>query len=286
MRISIAIIGLTASAIIHAQSDIVLYGGILDYSDSIKEHAWFSGAYFQQSWTADRLELSYERLEIAYKDANASGLIQNDITAVWTHYLSDEYLTRFGVHYVDSSDQPSDGGFSLFTGMKYFEGHSFDLGVDAYYSYYSEFTSDDLSSNGLQVIQIKPSVGLSYGDYYSAIGSFYTSVYYDYIRPDDDGYSSLEKDYHSIGVLLKNFNGRWTTTIGGWIGKQVFAMQKDGFVMYNLAEAHRSGAEVSLHHMFSDQTGIKVQYGYDSFKEFDFGYASSSAVSGFLNYRF
>jgi hypothetical protein len=211
---------------------------------------------------------------------------QNDFTAVWTHYLTDNYLTRFGVHHIDSSDALSDGGFSLFGGMKYFEGYDFDLGADIYYSYYADYTSDDSAAKGLRVIQVEPGAGFAFGDYSSGIGSFYTKIYYDYIRPDNGGFAQLRDNYHSAGVSLKNFNGKWTTVIGGWIGKQVFAVRNSGFVVYNLTEEHKGGAEFSVHYAISDSSGVKVQYGYEKFKETGYDDASSEALSGFFNYRF
>jgi hypothetical protein len=282
----ILLLSLFVSMIVRAQSDVLLYGGLLDYTGTTKKSGWFSGAYLGQAWSDEYFELAYEHLSIDYVDDNITRLEQNDITAVWTHHLGSHYLTRAGVHYVDSSDDPSDGGYSLFAGVKYYEGYSYDLGVDVYYTYFDSFLSDDQNASGLQVIQVEPSIGFAHGDHYSAIGSFYTKLYYDHIRPSNEGYSQLDDSYHSVGVTLRNFNGRWTTTLDGWLGKQVFAMQKAGFVMYNLAEEHSGGIEVSVHYVFSDVGGIKVQYGYNRFKEFDIGSASSSAISTFLDYRF
>jgi len=286
MKIKIIFLGLMVSLMLHAESNMMVYGGSLDYSDSSKDDGWFAGAYFKQSWSANSLELAYDRTEISYVDANVSNLKQNDFTVIWTHYLGDNYLTRFGGHYIDSNDDPSDEGFSVYAGLKYFDGYFFDAGVDLYYSNYTNYVSEDLMTKGLDVIQIEPSVGFSFGDYSGSIGSFYTKIYYDYIRPDNDGFSRLRNDYHSAGLLLTNFNGKWTTVLGGWIGKQVFAVRKEGFVVYNLSEEYKGGAEISVHYAFSGQLGIKVQYGYGKFKEINYDDASSDALSGFLNYRF
>lgn len=286
MKIKIMLLGLMSSLLLHAESDMMIYGGSLDYSDSSKDNGWFAGAYFQQSWSADRLEFAYDRTEVNYADSTVSDLKQNDFTAVWTHYLDDHYFARFGGHYIDNNDDLSNEAFTIFAGVKYFEGYDFDLGVDVYYSYYTNYTSEDLMAKGLDVIQIEPGIGFTFGEYSSNIGSFYTKIYYDYIKPDNDGYSQLRNDYHSAGFLLKNFNGKWTTVIGGWFGKQVFAVSNEGFVVYNLLEEHKGGAEFSVHYAFSDQLGVKVQFGYESFKEIDYNDASSKALSGFLNYRF
>lgn len=274
------------AVVVHAQSDIVLYGGALEYSDSSKDNGWFAGAYFQKSLVEDRLEFAYERTEVDYIDVDTLALKQNDFTLIWTHYLSSSYSVRLGGHYIDSNDILSDGAYSLFAGIKYFEGYAFDMGVDGYYSTYDDYLSDDQATKGLDVIQIVPSIGFTFGQYYSSIGSFYAKLSYDYIRPENEGLAQLRDSYHSAAISLKNFNGKWTTTVGGWAGKQVFAMRNEGFVMYNLNEEHRGGAELSVHYAFSDRSGLKVQYGYESFKEPDFSKASSTALSGFLNHRF
>jgi len=271
---------------LQAQSELSLYGGILDYADSSKDQGWFAGAYFQQSTLSDRLEFAYERTELSYVDAASADLKQNDFTAVWTHYLNGNYLFRVGGHYIDSSDGLSDGGYSLFAGVKYFEGYAFDVGVDAYYSHYAEYLADDLTTKGLDVLQFEPSLGAAFGDYSSIMGSFYAKLYYVYIKPDDEGYALLHANYHSGGISLTNYHGKWTTLLNGWMGKQVFAMRNGGFVMYNLTEEHRGGAELSVHYAFTEQLGIKVQYGYERFKESDHPDASSTVMSGYLDYRF
>lgn len=275
-----------SAVLIHAQSDMVLYGGVLKYADSSKDNGWFAGAYFQESSAEDRLELAYERTEVDYIDVDTSALKQNDFTAIWTHYLSSDYSIRLGGHYIDSSDTLSDGAYSLFAGIKYFEGYAFDMGVDGYYSTYDDYLSSDEVTKGLDVIQIEASIGFTFGQYDSSIGSFYSKFSYDLIRPDNEGLTQLSDSYHSAALSLKNFNGNWTTTVAGWVGKQVFAMRNEGFVMYNLNEEHRGGAEFSVHYAFSDHSGLKVQYGYERFKEPEFSKASSTALSGFLNHRF
>lgn len=280
------LLGVLTASILQAQNSVSVYGGSLDYSDSAKDTGWFSGIYYQNSSLTDKLELAYERTEISYIDTATQELKQNDITAAWTHYLSSNYLFRVGGHYINSNDALTDNGFVVFTGLKYFQGFDFDMGVDGYYSEYTNYTYTSSTQEGLTVVQVEPSIGFNFSDYLSPMGSFYLKVFYDYIAPDTKNTGTLNDTYHSAGFSLKNFNGSWSNEIGGWAGKQVFAVKNGGFSVYNLAEERKFGTYASVHYAFTKSTGLKIQYAYESFDEEGFSNASSQTLFAVLNHSF
>ncbi len=286
-----------------AQNILIPHMGSVDYANSSKDKGWFTGIYYQTYMEEDYWEFSYERTEISYIDQSLGDLKQNDFTAVWTRYTDKNTLIRAGGHYIDSNEAPGDQVFIVFAGIKYFEGYDFDMGADAYYSSYSKYTYDTNSTltgrgessfsgahskrnKGLDMLQLTGSIGLGFGDYLSVWGSFYTKFHYDYIRPVTENGELLQDDYHSAGCILKNFNGSWTTEIGVWFGKQVFAVRNNGFMVYNLAEEHTGGMHASMHYKFEKQLGLRVEIVNENFREAGFNDASSQSVLGVLNYDF
>ena len=278
-------------------STLSAYTGAIDYTDSNKDTGWFAGLYFQNASLENKLELNYERTEIDYlsavKIANPTleDVEQNDFTLAWTHYFASNYLFRVGGHYIDTNDELTDEGYVAFAGMKYYQGYKFDMGLDFYYSDYSNFVFTD-GSKGLTLYQVEPSIGYAFGDYKSKLGSFYVKAYYTFIDPDEIENGLLEDTYHSGGVIVKNFNGNWTNEIGGWVGKQAFAVRHEGFTVYNLSEERQGGLHLSSTYAFSKSASAKLQYAYESFEEVNLidttriNDASTNTISLFLNYNF
>jgi len=290
MRINkLFLMGLCTVSLLQAENSVSVYGGGIDYTDSVKDAGWFAGAYFQNSSLKNKIELDYERTEISYIDDTLEDIKQNDFTAVWTHFVGKNLLFRVGAHYIDSNDKDTDEAYTAFAGIKYYQGYDFDLGVDGYYSDYTNHERAD-ASKGLTVTQIEPSVGFSFGDYKSETGSFYLKTFYIYISPDTVEGGLLDDSYHSGGVQLKNFNGNWTNELGAWVGKQVFGVRHDGFTIYNLAEERKGGVPFSSQYAFSKKASLKLQYSYEKFDEADNNAiikdASSNIFALFLNYSF
>jgi len=288
------LVGLLSLSVLSAQSDVSVYGGGIDYSSSIKDDGLFAGIYFQNTSEKNKFELNYERTEISYDSSTLIGdLEQNDFTAVWTHYLNNNYLFRVGGHYIDSNDKYTDEGYTAFAGVKYYQGYDFDMGFDAYYSDYKNYILAD-GSKGLSIIQLEPSIGFSFGNYQSTFGSFYLKTFYTYINPDEGKNGLLRDDYHSGGLQLKQFIGKWTNEAGGWVGKQVFGVRNGGFTVFNLAEERKGGFNLSSQYAFNKNTSIKLQYSYEKFDEASINSsglsvttdASTNVLSLLLNYSF
>jgi len=300
MKKSLALALLTSS-FLHAApastNTFSAYSGLIDYTDSNKDTGWFAGIFYENASVNNKIELNYERTEIDYlssvrqADSTLEDVEQNDFTAVWTHYFAKNYLFRAGGHYIDTNDKGTDEGYVLFGGLKYYEGYTFDMGVDFYYSDYTNFVHVD-GTKGLTLYQIEPSIGYAFGDYKSNIGSFYAKAYYTFIDPDEVDDGLLEDTYHSGGVILKHFKGNWTNELGGWVGKQAFAVRNEGFTVYNLAEERQGGFHLSSMYAFSKNTSLKAQYAYESFEEINLidttkiNDASTNTFSLFFNYSF
>ena len=285
----LALVGLCTVSLLQAGNTISVYGGGIDYTDSIKDTGFFAGAYFQNSSLKNKIELGYERTEISYIDDTLENIEQNDFSIAWDHYVGQNFLFRLGGHYIDSNGVDTDRVYTAFAGAKYYQGYDFDIGLDGYYSDYSDYRRAD-GTTGLNVMQVEPSIGFGFGNYQSCMGSAYLRTYYTYIQSDRVEGGSVKDSYHSGGLVLQHFKGNWTNGIGGWIGKQVFAVKNKGFTVFNLAEERKGGFALSSSYAFSKSTSLRLQYAYESFEEIvasnDITDASTTTMSLFLNYNF
>jgi len=261
------------------------YAGVIDYSNSLKESGWLTGIYGSALSGKNKFELGYEYTELNFRDA--SRLRQNDVTAAYSRFIGENYLGRMGAHHTITTDALSDGGTTLFGGVKYYEGLQFDTGVDVYYTRYPDFLNAPGHSGGLGVWQVSPTVGRSFGDYESSVGSFYGSLGYNYINPSDGAPAQLRDEYHSVTGLLSNYNGSWTTTLEAWAGRQAFGVRNGGFTVYNLAEEYHGGTQLSVNYALGVAASVKGLVSYQRFREPTNPLDSSVVVLGaFFIYSF
>ncbi len=261
------------------------YAGLLDYDNSEKESGWLWGTYGSAYSGRHKLELGYEYTELWYHDSRV--LEQDDFTVVYTNYFDPSYLGRIGAHYVASTDVWSDGGRTLFGGLKYYEGLEFDAGLDVYYTHYPDYPGAAGTPRGLDIWQVSPSIGQAFGDFESTWGSFYARLGYVHIHPVDSDQLHLDSGYDSVQAALSNFNGAWTTAADVWVGTQVFGVRNDGFTVYNLAEEHRGGGRLAVSYVLGDAVSLKVSLAYERFREVQNDSDSGAAtLVGFLSFSF
>jgi len=255
------------------------YGAFLNYGgDTAKEDGYVGGLYASIFYSPNKLELSAEQTHITYNDGSPA-LNQTDMTAIYTYYQGYHLACKAGIHHLIGDDDATDGGIVGILGVTWYDYLKYDTGVDLYYSRY------DNSDPSLTIWQIRPHAGYHFGNYYSADGSFYLEGEYNYIGIEDARLHGLKDSYHSGGLSLSNYKGPWTTTVKGWTGKKVYAVDNGGFTVYNLGEEYKAGAGISVDYAVNPKTHFKIQYDYSKFEQ-NGNEAYSSTVAAIFGYTF
>jgi len=254
---------LSASSIAMAKTAIsaMPYSAYINYTSQTKDKAYVVGLYSSFYSFPNKLEVGLENISIKYKNG-APDLDQNDFTAVYTRYIAKNYFVKGGLHYINSDDAPTNHGIVGILGVNYYKYLKYNLGLDVYYSKYKDY-----KPKSLKVLQLRPYVGFNFGNYYGKFGSFYLEADYNYIKPKDASLYGFSSNYNSFGLKLTNYKGKFTTSVGGWAGKRVFAVDNGGFTVYNLGEIYKAGIFASVDYAVKPTTHVKLKYSYSKFEE-------------------
>ncbi len=214
------------------------YATYINFSDSsIRDDGWAATAYFNFSKDLhNSLEVACSKTFIDYIET--SDLNQLDFTIVYNNInqFVKNHIFRFGFHYIISDDKLTDKGKIFHFKVTYFRYNNWNIGTELDYSNYK-------ANSDISVFQIRP----NFGFYFSAFQKrFYTESRFYYIL-------EREKDtnnYYSFEQLFSLYIGRINFLLSGWLGKQIFAVKNDGFVVYNLSDHYLRG--------FLFETGYKL----------------------------
>ncbi len=256
---------------------VMPYSAYIDYSNSNKDKAYVVGVYSSYYNFPNKFELGLENINIEYNN-NLPRLDQNDITAIYTRFVGEHLYFKGGLHYIKSDDSATDNGIIAIAGVNYYQYLKYNVGLDFYYSKYKNY-----QPKKLKLYQVRPYVGVNFGKYYSKWGSFYLEGELNYIKPISSSVYGLKKSYTSGGLKLVHYKGKWTNSVGGWIGKKVFAVDNGGFTVYNLGETYKAGIEASVDYAFRTNTHMKIKYNYSKFTETN-KKAHSNVISASLSH--
>ncbi len=276
-KISLSFILLSSLALAKSVVTLMPYTSYIDYSSSVKNKANVVGIYSSYYNYPNKIELGLENINIEYKTGQPD-LDQNDITLLYTRYFKKHFFLKGGVHYIKSDDKPTDHGLIGILGFNYYQYLKYNAGIDLYYSRYKHYQPKEL-----KVLQVRPYIGFNFGNYYSKLGSFYLEAEYNYIKPDNHKELNLKSNYNSFGLKLSHYKGKWTQTLGAWVGKKAFAIDNGGFTVYNLGETYKAEAKASVDYAINLKTHVKVQYSYAKFDE-NGKKAHSNSIGAFLSH--
>jgi len=247
---------LSVSAMAATSYTTSLYGGYIDYSGTTtKDEGSVNGIYLSLFNSPFKIEMDVEETNIDYK-YNISDLTQGDYTILAHYYQGYNLDYKMGIHYIDSTDEETDGGIIYTLGILYYKTYAYNYGVDIHYSDYSNLDTSP------KILQFIPKAGFNFGNYYSAIGSFYAEMKYYYIQNLD-----TDKSYSSGSFELSNYNGKFTTTIGFWSGERIYAVDNGGFIVNNLSSKQTRGIKFSESYKINKLSSIKYEYSNTEFKE-------------------
>jgi len=238
-----------------------LYTSYLNYNNSkYKEDGYSTTGYLSLGdGLYNTLQLGVGYTHINYKDGY-SDLDQEDFTAVYsnTNQFLKNHTFSFGVHYINSDDDLTDGGYTLFFdgtysnySPKYPYSFRWNAGIGLYYSHYPNTVN-------FNVYQVTPHTTIKlFSDYEK--GTLYLDLTGYYIHVTDSDELGIGNDnYYSLDGALRYYYGSYDFKIGGWVGKQMFAVKNGGFVVYNLAEKYKGGAYGEIGYTFKN--GLRVSF--------------------------
>ncbi len=232
---------------------VVPYLATANYKDSFKSDALLGGIYAKLKVKKRSYEFAYENTTINFKN-NTSAIKKSDFTFLYSQPLNNHYKAKLGIHLTLSNNTSGDDVQAYFTGVEYFQANSFALGIDAYYSFYSQ------SDLGKEVLQLKPYYSFEFSEYNSLMGKFFVKFNYYYINFMQKTKNSLNRSYISYGLEINHHKNNFLTTLKAWSGKQVYAIRDNGFTLYNLYEKHKGGWSLSSRYTLSRDFSLRASY--------------------------
>ena len=137
---------------------------------SLKDSAQFGGIYTSVGNLDYLLELSYNYMNIKYKDAiGIDNLVQNDVTLKYGAYYKNHML-KIGLHYINNNEKETfrdlgSGAVGIIgiAGYNWFGSDKLTYGIDAYYSAYLHAHDDKslTSTQFIDVVQFTPYLAFS-----------------------------------------------------------------------------------------------------------------------------
>ncbi|WP_038056104.1 hypothetical protein [Thermodesulfobacterium hydrogeniphilum] len=244
-----------------------LYGTYLDYSGSkLKDNGYAVTGYLSiGDGINHNIQIGIASTHINYKN-NYSDLDQQDFTFAYsnTNQILKNHSFTLGIHYIESDDDLTDHGCTLFFDGTYlnYKNNEFKWsgGLGIYYSNYDELISFD-------VLQLTPHATFKIFSDYQKGGLYLDALGY-YIYVDRSNKIGIdESNYYSLEGDLRYYYGKYDFKIGGWIGQQVFAVKNNGFVVYNLKEEYKGGIYGEMGYTFENGLRLSFNLGVNNYEE-------------------
>ncbi|NPA15721.1 MAG: hypothetical protein GXO44_04130 [Deferribacteres bacterium] len=204
-------------------------------------------------------EYSLMQYKIDYKNG-LNDLDQTDLTLAYTNMgslLKNLYL-RAGLHYIWSDDHITRRGKTYFADVSYVVLGSHNFGLEGDYSRYNNLFD-------LDVFQLSPHGGF----FFDALGrNFYVELRGYYIHLDYINFHKLSiKDYYSAELSLSHRLWKdFVVKVSGWVGQQIFAVKRWGFVVYNLPEVYKGGVSLETSYSYK-RIKAGIEFFWNSYKE-------------------
>lgn len=252
-----ALVPVAAMAAGNTRLDLMPYVGGIQYSGTVaKERSTLAGLYAYYGIGMEHSiegDVSWTRID--YDSTTLSRINQYDTTLIYSNYGVLDWKWRLGGHLVTSSDEPTEGSV-FWGGFSNYEPSRFSRGVDLYVSRYGNYAP---------ALNIQQVTG-AWGFYLKNMPGTYLNVQGHYIHLSDDiGFD--QQDFGSGELTLIQPIKNWTLSVFGWAGEQVFAVQKEGFAVYNLPEKHQGAYGGSLRCQIATASSIKLEFIQKHFKE-------------------
>lgn len=202
-------------------------------------------------------------------------LDQTDLTLKYNNYSWQDFNFNVGLHAIFSDDAFTDGSYIVFGGIKRYRAQSYSAGINVYKGFYDNYQPS------LNTTQADVYFGFYFGNYFKG-NYFYTETKGSYINLSQEiGFN--QKQLPSIEQNLYWYLNSTTINLKWWSGYRVFAVEKGGFVLFNLAEKHIGGLGASVKFGLGKNSSLEVKAERRLFKELGRG-AVSQSLSGTVVY--
>jgi hypothetical protein len=264
--------------------DLLPYASYINYNNAvIKNSSIIGGIYgyygigLKHNIEADaaynRIDFDEFVYEIEGREYRSEpfSINQADITLAYSNYTLKNLKWRIGSHAIFNDDSFNDKAFIVFGGLQRYRLYQYNAGIDVYASWYNNFVPE------LNVLQVSGTFGFYVGNYFTS-GNFYAETKGHYIKLSEDiGFGNTQ--YASVEQSLSYFYKNLTLSGFFRVGYQVFGIQKDGFVVYNLAEKHLGAYGGYIKFGLSKKSSLKLEVAQGRFKEF-----GSDQVANYLKF--
>lgn len=263
--------------------DLLPYGAFINYDNALsKEFSAVGGLYgyvglgLQHSLEAD---LGFNRID--YGDATfirgngrqsrqSVTIDQVDATLVYSNYSRQNLRLRVGTHAIYSGDSQTNNGYLIFGGIQRYRKYQYTASLDVYASFYNDYLP------ALRVFQYTGKFGFYFGNYFT-YGRFYSQTTAHHIQLSEN-IGIADKKFSSVEQSLSFYRGNLTLEGFFWTGYQVFGVQKDGFVVFNLSERHLGAIGGSVKYGLTPRTSTRLSISRGRFKEISADQVSKSYI--------
>ncbi len=273
------------SANLHVYQGVYL--SYINYSGSnLKDYGVSSTFYISGYGKNNGIQFGYTSTTIKYKN-DQPNLKQSEITLIYsnTDQLLKNHTFSFGGHYISTNDTLSRGAYTFFFDGTYsnsFSPHYYKWsgGLSLYYTSYS-------NQIGFSVIQLTPHGTYKVFSDYQKGALYLDLIGYGIHLTKDQPLGLCKKNYYSLEGALRYYYGQYDLKLGGWVGQQIFAVKNGGFVVYNLTEKYKGGAELEAGYTFKNNMRLSLNLSYNRYKELETDdTVNQTVITASLGYRF
>lgn len=264
------------------------YGALLNYSNTqSKTNSVVSGLYGyfgigrHHAFEGDLhfTKINHGASVSPFIDDMSYEIDQRGLTLAYSNYSIRNVRLQLGTHIIKSDDALTHDTQVLFGGFQYYRPYLFNVAINGYQSFYDNYSPSFVAR------QLTTSFGFYFGNYFT-YGQFYSETKANVIDLSEDiGFG--EKRFYSIEQSLTFMRDKWSFEAFLWTGARAFAVQNDGFIVYNLAEKHLSAVGGAITRQISDPLSLTLSYTRGRFKETGFNQiAVMQAFSLMFNFTF
>ncbi len=238
--------------------DAFVYGGFLDFDgSSTKVNGIFRGISF--GYTHGLKHVVTGGMEFTdIKRIGVSDIHQTDATVSYANYSLPNIRLKAGGHFITTSDRGTDGGWSLFSGVQYYEPNRWDAGIDAIFTRFDGFRPQ------LNVYQLTPGLGRNL--WQNTNTTIRADIKGNWVRLDSE-VGLGRRNFFSMENELSLLRPRWALTAFGWFGEQTFGVRNGGFTVFNLTEKHRGGYGLKFRYVPTSSISLTLQASRDEFND-------------------
>ncbi len=247
-------------------TSVSVYGTPLLYSGSIaKKDGYFLGSYIYFGYGLNHvLEAEVDYTKINFK--NGKTLNQTDFSAAYTNFYKYNKF-RIGAHFINNNEdsitpnRDTNGGIIAFLGYSRYKPYKWEIGGEAYASYYSDYK---VNGKSLKVFQANGIFTYGEGNFYKTGRTYITlKPYLIYLPESPTG----KETYFSLEGSFAYYISKWVFSGIGYVGKTIFPVKNGGFLVYNVAEERLYGFGGGVRYILNRNSSVYVSIFSEKFRD-------------------